>query len=160
MKHPITATILSLSMLILAVPSPGAGDGDPLARLAWLAGCWGQELDGGLREERWMEPLGKVMLGMSRTVVAGKTVEYEYLRIEEQDGILVYIAVPSGQEVAAFRQVELTDSTAVFADPAHDFPQRIRYRRLADGSLLAQIEGEQKGETRVIDFPLRRRPCE
>jgi hypothetical protein len=100
------------------------------------------------------------MLGMSRTVVAGKTVEYEYLRIEEQDGILVYIAVPSGQEVAAFRQVELTDSTAVFADPAHDFPQRIRYRRLADGSLLAQIEGEQKGETRVIDFPLRRRPCE
>jgi hypothetical protein len=147
-------------LLILATPPAAASGGGPLDRLGWLAGCWVEEFENGLREEQWMAPLGESMLGVSRTVAAGKTVEYEYLRIEDQDGVLVYIAAPSGQSIAPFRQIELTDSTVVFADPAHDFPQRIRYRRLADGSLLAQIEGERKGETQVIDFPMRRRSCD
>ena len=142
-----------------AVPATdgATGDNDPFARIAWLAGSWVQELPDGRREEVWLEPLGKTMLGVSRTVIAGKTVEYEYLRIEEREGKLVYIALPSGQAPAVFTEIELTDSTAVFADPAHDFPQRIRYRRVGVDSLLAQIEGERRGEMRVIDFPFRRR---
>lgn len=152
--------LLMLAMSGSAARSVAAGDGDQLARLAWLAGCWAEEFANGRREEVWMAPLGKTMLGASRTVVAGKTVEYEYLRIEDQDGVLVYIAAPSGQAITSFRQIELTDSTVVFADPTHDFPERIRYRRVRGDSLLAQIEGERKGETRVIDFPLRRRSCD
>jgi len=142
---------------VAAAQSAPPGNGDPFARIAWLAGAWVQELADGRREELWLEPFGKTMLGVSRTVVGGRTVEYEYLRIEERAGTLVYIASPSGQATAEFPAVELTDSTAVFADPAHDFPQRIRYRRLGPDALLAQIEGEWKGEMRVIDLPFRRR---
>jgi uncharacterized protein DUF6265 len=107
-----------------------------------------------------MKPLGGTMLGMARTVAGRKTVGYEHLRIEEQDGQLVYIANPSGQEEASFRQIELADSLVVFSNPSHDFPQRIRYRRLPDGSLLAQTEGEKAGKTRVVDFPMKRTPCD
>ncbi len=155
----MTLTFLGAgALLALVVPAAhgATGDNDPLARIAWLAGSWVQELANGRREELWLEPLGMTMLGVSRTVVAGKTVEYEYLRIEERAGMLVYIASPSGQATAEFPAIELTDSTAVFADPAHDFPQRVRYRRVGPDSLLAQIEGERNGETRVIDFPFRR----
>ena len=37
---------------------------------------------------------------------------------------------------------------ALFENTAHDFPQRIIYRRDADGSLLARIEGgaERRGK--------------
>ena len=146
-----------LALLVPGAHSAPPGDGDPFARIAWLAGAWAEDLANGRREELWLEPLGKTMLGVSRTVIAGKTVEYEYLRIEERSGTLVYIASPSGQTTAEFTAIELTDSTAVFADPMHDFPQRIRYRRLGPDSLLAQIEGERNGEPRVLDCPLRRR---
>ena len=107
-----------------------------------------------------MKPLGGTMVGMARTVAGGKTVSYEHLRIEERDGQLVYTAIPSGQKEASFKQVELTDSVIVFSNPTHDFPQRIRYRRLPDGSLLAQTEGEHAGKTRVVDFPMKRTRCD
>jgi hypothetical protein len=160
MNQTTRCVLLVLAMAGSSALGAAAAGGDRLARLGWLAGCWVEESATGRREELWMAPLGKTMLGVSRTVVAGETVEYEYLRIEDQDGVLVYIAAPSGQAITSFRQIELTDSTVVFADPTHDFPERIRYRRVHGDSLLAQIEGQRKGETRVIDFPLRRRPCD
>ncbi|MGH8854313.1 MAG: hypothetical protein ACREWI_08545 [Telluria sp.] len=43
----------------------------------------------------------------------------------------------------------------MFENPAHDFPQRIIYRRVGDTGLHARIEGKGKG----IDFPMRRTAC-
>jgi len=134
----------------------GAG---PLNRLGWLAGCWQQEKSGRVTQEQWMAPLGGTMLGVGRIVSGGRTVEYEYLHIEEKDGALVYTAHPSGQPSDSFRQIEITDDKIVFANPEHDFPQRIRYTRVGPDSLLAQIEGERNGATRVIDYPMARVAC-
>lgn len=139
-----------------------------LLRLGWLTGCWEREEDGGVTQEQWMRPLGRTMIGMSRTVrraaenAESRTVAFEFLRIEERGdtGELFYVAVPSGQAETAFKLVELTDSLAVFENPEHDFPQRIRYRRLPGDSLLAQIEGDRGGTLRVIDFPLKRVHCD
>jgi hypothetical protein len=48
----------------------------------------------------------------------------------------------------------------VFENPAHDFPQRIIYRRLSPDSLVARIEGPgPNNTTRGIDFPMRRVNC-
>jgi hypothetical protein len=137
--------------LLFALSGPGYG-GSAIDRVGWISGSW--KLDDGSRtiHEVWMVPLGGTMLGMSRTVKNGKTTEFEYVRIEEREGVLVYVANPSGQKPAEFRQLELTDSLIVFSDPAHDFPQRIRYERKADGSLLARIEGEIGGKSRSVDF--------
>jgi len=133
--------------------------GRAIDRLGWLAGCWERAGAGRLTQEQWMEPSGGSMLGMSRTVAEGKTVAYEFVRIEEREGELYYIAAPSGQTEATFRQLELDDDGVVFANPDHDFPQRIRYRRNPDGSLLAQIEGERGGKTRVVDFSMQAARC-
>lgn len=101
------------------------------------------------------------MMGMSRTVRGGKTVEYEFLRIVlEDNGKIFYIAKPSGQSEARFKLVKSAANEAVFENLKHDFPHRIIYRLQSDGVLFARIEGKSKGENRGVDFPMARAKCE
>ncbi len=107
-----------------------------------------------------MQPAGKMMLGMSHTVVNGKTREYEFIRIvQEENGDIFFIATPSGQKEARFKMTSATEREARFENPAHDFPQRIIYRREGD-SLIGRIEGTSNGKERAVDFPLKRISCE
>lgn len=130
-----------------------------IGQLAWLAGCWESARGERQIEEQWMKPRGGTMLGMSRTVTGDRTSEFEHMQIREQDGRLVYTARPSGQQEASFRSISVAGSEVVFENPAHDFPQRIIYRRLADGSLQARIEGERAGRLQGVDFPMRPAAC-
>ena len=162
----LAAAIFSISVLALSssarpfAETSAAGEqaGAEIDRLAWLSGCWIQPRADGLVEEHWMTPRGDSMLGMSRMVAGGKTVEYEFIRIAVVDGMLAYIARPSGQAEATFPLKSLDDGVVVFENLSHDFPQRIIYRRNADASITARIEGTVKGEARGRDFPYRR--CE
>jgi hypothetical protein len=153
-------TPLALTLATCLAPTHALADDEVIHRLAWLAGCWEQGVGESLTQEQWMAPRGGTMMGMSRTVSNGATVAFEFLRIEERNGRLFYIANPSGQPEAEFAQSDLSDSSVTFSDPTHDFPQRIQYRLLEDGSIMARIEGESQGETRGVDFPMRRGRCE
>ncbi|WP_309639315.1 hypothetical protein, partial [Methylibium sp.] len=59
----------------------------------------------------------------------------------------------------SFRAASAHADGIVFENPLHDFAQRISYRLLGDGSLLARIEGERRGRTRAVEFPMRRVDC-
>ena len=132
---------------------------DLMDPVAWLAGCW-QRVEGSrITEEQWMRPLGGSMAGMSRTVDGSRTVAFEHLRIEARDGALTYVALPSGQRETSFAMTGFGPKWVEFSNPAHDFPQLVRYRLQADGSLLAQIEGPGDSGPRVVDFPFRRVEC-
>jgi len=135
-----------------------AGTAVRIEQVAWLQGCW--QMDAGARvvEEQWMAPRGGVMLGMGRTVRDGKLVEYESVVLREQDGRIAYEAHPSGQPPAVFTSQTIGESSVVFENPAHDFPQRVGYTRDGD-SLLAWIEGTANGKSRRVDFPYRRVAC-
>ena len=101
---------------------------------------------------------GNSMVGVSRTVRADTLLEYELVVLRERDGVVAYEAHPSGQSPAIFPARTLTDSSAIFENPTHDFPQRIGYTRRAD-SLIAWIEGERDGRSRRVEFPYVRVPC-
>ncbi len=161
--HTLTAALFSLIVVVAASAGHHAGvraargqTGDDVNRLSWLSGCWAQPRTNGLVEEQWMRPRGGSMLGMSRTVMGGATTEFEFLRIAVVDGALTYVARPSGQAEAAFPVKSIEDGVVVFENLSHDFPQRIIYRRNADASVTARIEGTVKGETRGRDFPYER----
>jgi hypothetical protein len=126
--------------------------------LNWLAGCW--QMTGSRNQvvEQWMQPAGGMMLGMSRTLRDGRTVEYEFLRISEENGKLVYTAIPSGQEKASFTLIDGADDEFIFENKEHDYPQRVIYKAQA-GGLLASIDGSLNGKTKRIDFPSQRVPC-
>ncbi len=136
-----------------------ASHAGPLTGLAWLAGCWRREAGERTIDEQWMSPQGDAMLGMSRTVRGGTLTEFEYLRIEVIDGRVMYIAHPVRQAETAFPLLRAGTDEVVFENPAHDFPQRIGYRRIGPDSLQAWIEGEANGQTRRVPFPYARVRC-
>lgn len=129
----------------IVMPAPAKGT---IADLAWLAGAWvGKKSTGSSVEERWTPPLGGAMLAVSRSVNAsGKMFAFEYLRIIERDGGLVYVAQPGGATPTEFVLSELSSTRAVFDNPRHDYPKRIVYELSADGGLTASI-GYLKGGT-------------
>ena len=129
-------------------------------KLSWMAGCWEGKMGAGKTQEQWMRPEGNSMLGMSRTVVGGKTPFFEFLQIKLDGQDVFYIARPQGKEPTPFKLVKLNDSAAVFENLQHDFPQRIAYQRQIDGSLLAAIEGEEKGKPKRVEFPMQRVKCD
>ncbi len=134
---------------------------DPLARLAWLGGCWaavGAEAGSG---EQWLPLAGGTLLGVGRTVRGGRTVDFEFLQIRAAtDGRIAYIAQPGGRPPTQFLSTTVSEREVVFENPQHDFPQRVIYRRGEGGTLLARIEGLRNGTMKEIDFPLQRVACE
>ena len=122
--------------------------------LRWLSGAWvGTRSSGSSIEERWSPPLGGAMLAVSRSVnTSGKMVAFEYLRVIERDGGLVYVAQPGGKAQTEFVLTELTANLAVFENPRHDYPKRIVYELSADGALSATIGQTKGGTPRRFDF--------
>lgn len=144
MPHKLTPWFLGL---VLAVTLPltvaATGTTDPGA-LGWLAGCWEGEGGGGRNLECWTAPEGGMMLGVSK-VISERGTQFEFLRIASHGDGLAYLASPGGKPAVAFALVESGPGHAVFANPEHDFPQRITYRR--DGSALtARIEAQRDGQ--------------
>ena len=128
-------------------------------KISWLSGCW-KMIEGDLTiRELWMTASGGMMIGMSQSVSNDKTSGFEFLRIEEQDGKLVYTAIPSGQTETSFYQVELNDTLAVFENLEHDFPQRIIYTLINKDSLNARVEAVTNGKLEGFDIPMRKTDC-
>ena len=95
------------------------------------------------------------MMGMSRTVGGEKTVEFEYLRIEQRTDGIYYVAHPKAQCPGTdFKLTRVSSSEAFFENPEHDFPKRIIYRRTADDALTASIDAGEG--TKAMSFGYRR----
>src|SRR6478736_8036018 len=122
MAGALAALLLSAATLSAqnTLPAKGKKDAKPaampqLTKLAWLAGSWRMEKAGRVTEEQWMAPSGGTMLGMSRTVVKGRVVEYEFMQVREgPGGTLFFVARPSGQPEAAFQLLSLEDNGVIF----------------------------------------------
>ena len=153
---------LPLALALLAFSGSGAvaADGD-LEKLAWLSGCWkSQSADMGSGEQ-WTGIAGGTMLGISRTVKQGRTVEFEFMQLRYlPDRTLSFVAQPSGQSATVFPLLRISDKEAMFENPQHDFPQRVVYARDGETRLLARIEGLRRGVLRVLEFPMVRVSCD
>lgn len=127
-----------------------------IADIAWISGDWQTE-PGGKRqiEEHWTNVAGASMLGMSRTVAGEKTVEFEYLRIEQRADGIYYVAHPKARCPGTdFKLTRASATEAVFENPQHDFPKRIIYRKTGDDALTATIDAGEG--TKAISFSFRK----
>jgi hypothetical protein len=149
-----------------AVPVPGAGATGPLAPLAWLEGCWRGSVNKREYLERWLPLRGGLLLGVSHTVMEGRTLDYEYLRLETRGDDTYYVTAPSGQKEVAYKLVDVatpdkdSDVVFTFANPAQAFPQKISYRKSREGWLYATVDGKVGGADRQVIYPMRRVSCE
>ncbi|MGK2857979.1 MAG: DUF6265 family protein [Thermoanaerobaculia bacterium] len=128
-------------LFVITAPALSAHGEPKIEALAWMAGAWKLESGSRVVEEIWMAPSGGTMIGAGRTVGGGKTKFFEFLRIEQRDHELVYVAMPRGGKPVEFTMGKMKDQRVVFENFEHDFPQTIKYWR--DGAkLCARVEGE------------------
>ena len=156
-------TIMILASLVGAIvfssttasmQNPALATAPTIADLAWIAGNW--QTPPGKRaqvDEHWSGPAGGSLIGMSRTVMGGKTVEFEYLRIEQRADAIYYVAHPKARCPGTdFKLTRLTGQEAVFENPAHDFPKRVIYRKNSDGSLVASIDAGEGTKSQSFSY--------
>lgn len=116
----------------------------PVDELAWMSGTWAVEADGRWTEESWSPPRGGIMIGHNRSGRGDAVREFEFLRLQAgEDGVPTYFAQPGGRPPVAFRLVAQDGTSATFENPAHDFPQRIRYVREGDAmtATISALDG-------------------
>ena len=152
-------SLLAMAGLVAFAATADAPPGG-LDRLAWLTGCWATSDANRVAQEQWLRPLGGSMIGMSRTVVGGITVSYEFMRIEDSGAELRFVIQAPAQPEVVYALADVRENAVVFARATQDYPQRVRYALQPDGSLLGQAEGMVKGRRRVEDFPYVRVACD
>lgn len=159
----VIALTLSVVMMVglakLSTPARAELTEPTLSELAWMSGDW--ETGPGVRvqvEEHWTRSAGGTMLGMSRTVAGGRTVEFEYLRLEQRATGIFYVAHPKARCPGTdFKLTRLSGQEAIFENPEHDFPKRITYRKHSDGSLTAVVDGGEGTKSQsFVYFPVTR----
>ena len=125
-------------------------------QLDWLAGRWCSTGEGRQVEEVWLAEAGATALGMSRTVRGGKLESFEYMRVAFEDKSARLHVQPNGAPPTVFAQAGRGDDWIRFENPAHDFPNRIEYRREGD-KLHAYISGPgSDGKEMKIPFDYQR----
>ena len=123
-----------------------------VADLAWLHGEWSRETDRGSMTESFGSASGGVILGTSRMVQGGKAVHREFMSLSDKDGGVVY-EVSWGDWSHQFALVSVSGTTAIFEDPANDFPSRITYKR-TDTRMEIDLVGSGKSANKTMRFDL------
>ncbi|MFC0590618.1 DUF6265 family protein [Novosphingobium aquiterrae] len=122
-----------MALLIAATPLAAGPAEDALP--GFMAGTWMMEDGPSWSDELWSDAKGGLMLGVSRTGFGKDVRIWEMARIERKvDGSVSFYAQPRGRTETEFRQVLRSTDAVEFANPANDYPQRIRYWR--QGQLL------------------------
>lgn len=130
MKSLLLAAVLAVTALPLGAERPAAA---PLPD--WMAGTWMMEDGANWSDEVWMDPRGGIMLGVARSGFGPQLQFWEVSQIRRKaDGTISLLAQPQGKPASEFPMVLHSEEAIEFANPAHDYPQRIRYWR--QGQLL------------------------
>jgi uncharacterized protein DUF6265 len=145
-------TPLLLSLACLLVPALASAQAAQPHKLAWMQGCWAMINQERAVEEQWMAPRGKTMIGTSRTVQGANLVSYEFMLIRQEGDRMAFEIRPSGRAPVIYNATALTDSSVVFENAQHAFPQKIGYRRAGDNAMHAWIEGDHNGEPQRAEF--------
>ena len=132
--------------LLLLLPAPLGAQSAARSLPEWMAGTWMTEDGATWSDEVWTDARGGLMLGIARTGFGPRLDSWELAQIRQRpDGTITFVAQPRGKDASEFPMVLVSEEAIEFANPAHDYPQRIRYWR--QGKLLmaeiSRIDGSQ-----------------
>lgn len=142
------SALIILGLLTVSMPAFALSNAPEMPE--WMAGTWGHEDDNKWADEHWTPLRGDLMLGSGRSGTGEKLNFWEQMRIhKEDDGEVVFWAIAADQKPVRFVATGSGESSIVFENPDHDYPQRIHYWRegnalkaeisLMDGSKAVQF---------------------
>jgi len=122
-----------------------------LNNLSFISGHWQGEMDGGVSDEHWSQPLGDSMMGMFRYVKEGKATFYEFMLIEmSANGPVLklkhfnpgLIGWEEKAQVWSYPLIKFESNKAVFERP--DKGTRMTFQRTSENSLIVWLEQPDK----------------
>lgn len=123
--------------------------------MSWLVGVWKITTDRGTIVERWIQLNDSTLNGINYFVkAAGDSSLQETLELSYRKGQWVYSSRVKGQnnnQTISFTVTFVRGTEFISENPAHDFPQRIAYRRIKN-NLFASIEGKRNGRLGKQNF--------
>jgi hypothetical protein len=152
-----------LPLLLVHSPAPLANRSfsvpATISDIAWLEGVWHGRIGQRDLEARYTGHDGGQILSVTKYWSGGKGAGFEFERFEERDGSVLLTPYPGGESSVSFQltSLDLKSRRAVFENPAHDFPTKLSYQRVAQDSLTILVSGPGKdGKETVERFVLAR----
>jgi hypothetical protein len=148
---------MSAVALALALAAGPAAANQPESGLSWIAGHWCSESQGRRIDEFWLPEAGGALHGMSRTVLGAEVESFEFMRIVSDGNSASFHVQPNGAAPTVFAMADRGDGWIRFENPAHDFPNRIEYRR--DGDRLSAYIAGPGPDGKELRIPFEYRAC-
>lgn len=144
-----------LCMAIALLATASFATAQHASQLQWLVGSWHMPTRNGIIIEQWSLQADSSYKGFSYSKKAnGDSVLLEEVIIKQEQGQWYYIPTVQGQnnhQPVRFALIYVGREEFICENPAHDFPQRIAYRRTGN-RLWASIEGRKNGRYRKENF--------
>ena len=151
MRYLIALAALTIATATHAAPAPQPV---PLLKtLGWMHGVWSETKDGVVTRESWYAN-GSGLAGLTETIRPGKPVQLERTTITAEPAGITFTAILPGQPPTPFVLRPGKEKEAVFENKAHDFPQRVIYRRCG-ADLCARVEGTIRGKFQFQEWRYR-----
>jgi hypothetical protein len=136
---PVAAILTFLSLAVSAQRSN---------EMKWMQGTWKIKTGNNLIIEEWQVANDSTLQGKSMFVKNGTdTIPQETIELAYRNGNWHYIPTVQNQNnglPVSFIVIFQKGTEFISENPAHDFPQRISYRRVKQ-QLFASIEGRKNG---------------
>ena len=151
MPTEIKNFILVVFLLVISL----AGKSQRNVPLQWLTGTWKIQTTKGPIIEEWKQADDSTFVGRSILIQNAKdTLILEKISLAFRNGEWFYIPQVTDQnnnQPVHFKVIFLKGTEFIAENPAHDFPQRINYRRIAN-TMFASVEGRNQGKYNKQNF--------
>jgi len=159
-------SISILTILLLSIVSCNKYDAngniikdyDELEKANWMLGEWEKTDSLGTLREIWERLDDSTFVGLSYYIQNEKdTLHNEQVELMQNGEHLIYTATIKGENNDSpipFQMTKDEDSLLVFENPKHEYPQKIQYKLMKNGSLIATISGKQNGKNSAENYPM------
>lgn len=154
-KLPLMAA--SAVLLLIGCQGKSGAKFEKLKKMEWLVGSWEQKLPEGSLIETWTKDNDSTYSGKSYFIREKDTLHSESIVLTQKNEDLLYIPTVKGQnndEPVTFTMTSDAENAFTFENPAHDYPQKITYKKVNETNLLATISGKQDGKESKESYPM------
>jgi len=155
-----TITSLLLLIVLVSCQKKTGKKYDKLEKMNWLIGQWEQKQPEGVLVENWKKVNDSTFNGESYFINPKDTIHFETIVLTQKEETLLYTATVLGQnddQPVDFTLTSENDKAFTFENPAHDYPQKITYKKVDQNNLTATISGKQQGKESQESYPMQRK---
>ena len=130
-----------------------------IAAASWLTGSWTCPAGDATVIETWATVNDSTLAGKSVVVKGKDTLPQETILLTQRGTEVAYTPTVANQNAGQpvkFVQTKADGKEWIFENPAHDFPQTIKYTKVTDDSLVATVSGKENGKMQEMSFPMKR----